>query len=72
VQAAIQQNSSLLAPIANADLSPAQAEVIAALAQGHTVTAAARDAGIHRTTIHHWLRHEPAFKAAVQTAQANM
>ena len=53
----------------NINLSPVQAQVIAALAQGRTATDAARDAGIHRTTIHHWFRTEPLFKTAFQEAQ---
>ena len=58
-------DSSTTAP---ANLSPAQAQVIAALAQGRTVTAAAQDAGLHRNTIYNWL-HEPAFKTAADEAQ---
>jgi hypothetical protein len=53
----------------NTNLSPVQAQVIAALAQGRTATDAARDAGIHRTTIHHWSRTEPLFKSSLQEAQ---
>jgi hypothetical protein len=53
----------------NKNLSPVQAQVIAALAQGRTATDAARDAGIHRTTIHHWSRTEPLFKSSLQEAQ---
>src|SRR6266849_8994033 len=52
-----------------ANLSPAQAQVIAALAQGRTVTAAAQEAGLHRNTIYNWY-HEPAFKTAVEEAQS--
>ena len=51
-------------------LSPVQTRVAAALAQGATVTGAAREAGIHRTTIHHWFRTEPRFNQAVQQARA--
>ncbi len=46
-----------------ANLSPAQAQVIAALAQGRTVTAA--EAGLHKNTTYNWY-HEPAFKTAVK------
>ena len=53
----------------NKNLSPVQAQVIAALAQGRTATDAARDAGIHRTTIHHWFRTAPLFKTAFEEAQ---
>jgi hypothetical protein len=65
----IHHNSSHFAPISDATLSPAQAQVIEALAQGQTVSAAAEKVGVHRTTIHHWIRSEPAFKVAVQAAQ---
>jgi hypothetical protein len=43
---------------------------VAALAQGRTVTAAACKADVHRTTIHHWLRSEPEFRAAVRNARS--
>ena len=69
MQPAIHHISSDPTPISNLNLSPAQAQVVTALAQGRTVSAAARQAGVHRTTIHHWLRHEPEFKAAVQAAR---
>src|SRR5260370_11098912 len=63
-----QQNSSHSAPITDTNLSPAQAQDKKPLARGHPVTAAAEDAGVHRTTVHHWIRTEPAFKAAAETA----
>jgi len=66
----IHRNSSDSAPISNPNLSPTQAQVIADLTQGRTITAAARKAGIHRTTIHHWFRRQPEFKAAVETARS--
>jgi hypothetical protein len=53
---------------APANPSPVQAQVIAALAQGRTVTAAAQDAGLHRNTIYNWL-HEPAFQTAADEAR---
>ena len=56
------------ATIPTANLSPAQAQVIAALAQGRTVTAAAHQADLHRNTIYNWL-NEPTFKTAVEEAQ---
>jgi Helix-turn-helix domain/SEC-C motif len=49
-------------------LSPVQAQVIAALAQGRTVTAAAQNAGVHRNTIYNWL-NEPTFQTAADEAQ---
>ena len=70
MQEPIHHNSSHFAPISDADLWPAQAQVIKSLARGQTVTAAAEDAGVHRTTIHHWIRTEPAFKIAIETAQS--
>jgi DNA-binding transcriptional MerR regulator len=69
MQAAVHHNSSDFDTISTTNLSPVQAQVIATLAQGRTVTEAARDAGIHRTTIHHWFRNEPLFKTAFQEAQ---
>ena len=59
-------DSSTIMP---ANRSPVQAQVIAALAQGRTVTAAAQEAGLHRNTIYNWY-HEPAFKIAVEEAQS--
>jgi hypothetical protein len=69
MEAAVHHNSSEFDTIPTAPLSPVQAQVIAALAQGRTITDAARDAGPHRTTIHHWFRTEPTFNTAFQGAQ---
>ena len=66
---AVQQTSPDLAPAPNSNLSSTQVQVVAALAQGFSVTAAAQEAGIHRTTIHHWLRSDPEFKTAVENAE---
>jgi transposase-like protein len=49
-------------------LSAPQAHVVAALAQGRTVTAAAQAAGINRNTIYNWL-DQPEFKTAVEAAE---
>jgi hypothetical protein len=68
MSASIHHISSDFDTISTANLSPAQAQVIAVLVQGRSVTAAALEAGIHRSTIHNWLRHEPAFKTAMQNA----
>jgi hypothetical protein len=54
--------------VASTNLSPVQAQVVAALAQGRTITTTAAEANIHRNTIHNWL-HEPPFKTAVEEAQ---
>lgn len=43
------------------ELNPAEAAVIASLSAGKTVSQAAREAGIHRSTIYNWLHHNPAF-----------
>ena len=69
MEAAVHHNSSESNTIPNATLSPVQAQVIAALAQGRTATDAARDAGIHRTTIHHWFRTQPRFQTAFEESQ---
>src|SRR5438876_12442622 len=69
MQSAVQQNSSDLTSTATANLSPAQAQVAAILAQGQSITAAARHAGIHRSTIYQWLQHSSDFETAVQAAQ---
>ena len=69
MEAAVHHNSSEFDTIPNATLSPVQAQVIAALAQGRTITDAAHDAGLHRTTIHHWFRTQPMFQTAFQEAQ---
>ena len=69
MQAAAHPISSLSSPVSNSSLSPTQAQIVVALAQGKSVSAAARDAGIHRTTVHLWMRDEPEFKAAVHRAK---
>src|SRR5436305_6575102 len=68
MEAAVHHNSSECDTIPTT-LSPAQAQVIAALAQGRTITDAARDVGLHRSTIHHGFRTEPEFNEAFQSAQ---
>lgn len=69
MEAAVHHNSSESDIISDATLSPVQAQVIVSLAQGRTITDAARDAGLHRTTIHHWFRTEPELNKAFQAAQ---
>lgn len=51
----------------NSTLSPLQSQVAAALAAGQTISAAARAAGIHRSTIHNWLQNEPDFRREFDT-----
>lgn len=45
-------------------LSEAQLAALSALTSGATVTDAASDAGVDRTTVHRWLRDDALFKAA--------
>jgi transposase-like protein len=70
MQTDVQHDSSHSSHFSNANLSPVQAQVVEALAEGATVSGAARQADIHRTTIHHWIRNHPEFKAAAEQAQA--
>ena len=53
----------------SADLPPAQAQFLAAMAQGLTITAAAESAGVHRTTTYNWFNTSPAFAAAFNEAR---
>jgi len=64
MSAAPQQNST------PSTLTPVQAQVVLALAQGATITAAAQAAGLHRTTVYHWLNTQPAFETAINAARA--
>ncbi len=52
------------------ELSPAQAKVILALVEGATVSKAAQAAGIHRSTVHDWLKRDPRFAAALRHSRA--
>lgn len=49
-------------------LTAKQHQAIALLADGQSVSAAARALGIHRTTIHYWRRTDPAFALALNDA----
>jgi AcrR family transcriptional regulator len=51
-------------------LTTVQHQVVLALAQGTTVSAAAQSAGLHRTTIYKWLDTHEAFAQAVREARA--
>jgi transposase-like protein len=62
--------SSLSSHFSDANLSPVQVQVVEALAEGSTISGAARQAGIHRTTIHHWIRTNADFKVAAEDAQS--
>jgi transposase-like protein len=50
-------------------LLPAQAKVVLALAQGATISKAAQNAGVHRSTVHDWLKNNPQFAAALRQAR---
>ena len=53
-------------------LSTPQQQVVNALAQGSTITAAAEATGIHRTTVHNWIKDQPDFAKAVLDARAEV
>ena len=48
-------------------LTPIQVQVLQSLVAGLSVTAAAKEAGIHRTTVHLWTRTLPDFARAYLT-----
>jgi hypothetical protein len=52
------------------DLSPVQQQVVAALARGRTITAAAAEAQLHRSTLHNWLNTVPGFRDALNDARS--
>jgi hypothetical protein len=49
-------------------LSTVQLEAIAALASGQTIAAAAQQTGVHRATLHNWLKI-PVFSAALNQSR---
>ena len=53
------------------DLSAVQQQVVAALARGRTITAAAAEAQLHRSTLHNWMNTLPAFRAALMDARSH-
>lgn len=50
------------------DLTPAQRQVVQALAAGSSITSAAAAAGITRATIYNWRKSIPAFNSAIGQA----
>jgi hypothetical protein len=50
------------APSAPSALTPVQAQLVVALAQGTTITAAAAAANLHRATIYKWLNTQKDFE----------
>lgn len=57
------QNSTL------STLSTEQQTVIAVLTDGRSVVAAAEAAGIHRTSIYQWMKHDGPFLSALNLAR---
>ena len=70
METTIHRNPTDSDTFSDAHLSPAQAQVVTALAQGLSVTAAARQAGVHRDTIYDWLNKQPEFEESVETARS--
>ncbi len=64
---AVHHISPLSPPFEVGNLSPIQAQVVAALAEGRSVVRAA--VGIHRSTIHNWMRSSKEFRDAVNQAR---
>jgi hypothetical protein len=50
-------------------LSPQQIEIIEALADGCSISAAAERTAVHRNTIHDWRRNNQAFREALEDAE---
>ncbi|MEO7650201.1 MAG: SEC-C metal-binding domain-containing protein, partial [Bryobacteraceae bacterium] len=65
----IRQNSTLSTPAHSPALSNQQAQVVALLARGATVSAAANQAGIHRASIYNWQKSVPEFARVVLEAR---
>lgn len=53
-------------------LSPLQQDVVLALVDHRTVMAAAKAAGVSRSTVYNWLEKEPEFRRAVGQARAQV
>ena len=52
-------------------LTPIQIQVLQCLVAGQSVTAAAKQAGLHRTTVHLWTRTHPDFARALLALRQN-
>ena len=50
-------------------LTPSQIDVLKALVDGLSITKAAEIGGVHRSTVHLWTRHHPAFARALLLAR---
>ncbi len=66
---AVHHISPLSPPFEVGNLSPIQAQVVAALAEGRSVVRAAAAVGIRRSTIHNWMRSSKEFRDAVNQAR---
>lgn len=51
-------------------LTPIQEKVLAGLLAGNSVSAVARESGIHRSTIYHWRHEHPYFGVALEQARS--
>ena len=69
--AAVHHISPTSPPFEVGNLSPIQVQVVAALAEGRSVVRAAAAAGIHRSTIHNWMRASKEFRDAVNQARSH-
>ena len=56
----------------DSELSPQQDTVIDALLSGSSVTAAAKKAGVHRCTVHDWLRDDLAFQCSLNERRSEL
>lgn len=61
--------SEIPLPLDIAGLTPVQVQVAVALAAGATVSSAAESAGLHRSTVHLWMKDSPGFVTAVKAAR---
>jgi len=50
-------------------LTPLQDQVLALISAGSTITEAARNTGVHRNTVHNWIRSVPKFRLGHSRAQ---
>lgn len=66
---ALFMSPSVLQNSTNSTLTAIQLQVANAIAHGVTHTAAAKAAGVHRTTLYHWLRTVPEFQTAIREAR---
>ncbi len=50
-------------------LNAVQQDVLQALVAGQSISAAAKSAGVHRSTVHNWTRHHPRFAPVLLEAR---